>query len=191
MIWKIDLSWIADRMGLLPCRTFCECAVGPLEISVAGGFIGKCRHMLLIEPHPKLAATAQVQFNVPILPYAIDFTKGSQILLDNNGSSYLEGTWAPTRDRIPMARYTVPVVTFDEVDDGEIDVLALDCEGMEWAVLSKMRSVPELLTIEIWEGNPYKDEILNWLKDHNYKLRFSTGPTTETHLYSRADFTNS
>jgi len=46
-------------------------------------------------------------------------------------------------------------------------------------------------TIEIWEGNPYKDEILNWLKDHNYKLRFSTGPTTETHLYSRADFTNS
>jgi len=190
-IWKIDLAWIADQMGLLPCRTFCECAVGPLEISVASGFVGNCRSMLLIEPHPKMAATAAKEFKVPIIHTAVGFKAGNQVLLDNNGSSYLDGTWAPTMTRVPMNRYTVPVVTFDTLDDGEIDILALDCEGMEWAVLSKMRSLPELLTIEIWEGNPYSKEILEWLHDNRYVMRFSTGPTTETQLYTRANHTNS
>lgn len=189
-IWKIDLAWIADQMGLLPCRTFCECAVGPLEISVAAGFVGKCRNLLLIEPHPKMAAAAANLLRTPVVHTAIGFEAGKKILLDNNGSSYLEGTWAPTMTRTPMNRYTVPVMTFDTIDDGEIDVLALDCEGMEWAVLSKMHSLPELLTIEIWDGNPYTKEIYEWLKDHDYRLRFSTGPTTETQLYTRANSSN-
>jgi hypothetical protein len=80
----------------------------------------------------------------------------------------------------------VKVVTFDTLDDGDIDVLALDCEGMEWAVLSRMRSRPELLTIEIWDQNPWKKEIFWWLRQNHYVLRFATGPTAETHLYTRA-----
>jgi methyltransferase FkbM-like protein len=189
MIWEIDLAWIASLMGLFPCRTFCECAVGPIEISVARGFIGHCRHMILIEPNPTLASNAAYLLKCPVLKTAVGFQHGIVSLVENGGSSYIAGTWAPT----PVAQgivHATDCITFDEVDDGEIDILALDCEGMEWAVLSRMRSIPELLTIEIWEGNPYKREIYDWLRDHNYKLRFTTGPTTETRLYTRANSAN-
>jgi hypothetical protein len=47
-----------------------------------------------------------------------------------------------------------------------------------------MRSKPKLLTIELWDRNPYHYEITRWLADHRYVLRFSTGPTTETQVYS-------
>ena len=183
MIWKIDLAWVADQMGLLPCRTFCECAVGPLEISVAKDFIGHCRHMILVEPNPVLADRAINELKVPITKAAIGFHTFESEMIDNGGSSYIVDTWAPTPDPKKPA-FPVNVITFDTIDDGEIDILALDCEGMEWAVLSKMRSIPELLTIEIWDENPYKKEIYSWLNDHHYKLRFSTGPTTETQLYT-------
>lgn len=178
-------------MGLLPCRTFCECAVGPLEISVARGFVGKCRHMILVEPNKELCSKAVVAFKVPVTNAAIGFHHGIGRLIRNNGSSFLYGTWAPTEPPDPCNVQTVNIITFDEIDDGEIDILALDCEGMEWAVLSKMRSVPELLTIEIWDGNPFKKEIYDWLRKHDYKLRFSTGPTTETRLYTRANSASS
>lgn len=183
-IWKIDLSWIAAQMGLLPCRTFCECAVGPMEISVAPGFKGKCSSMLLVEPNVKLAGAAATALKEHIIHAAIDFKSGSQLLVDNGGSSFLSGTWAPTQPPNSYDMQIVKTITFDAIDDGMIDILALDCEGMEWAVLSKMKSVPKLLTIEIWDRNPYRMQIENWLNYMGYTLRFSTGPTAETHLYT-------
>lgn len=184
MIWKIDLAWIAKEMCLLPCHTFCECAVGPMKISVAPGFIGKVKKMLLIEPHPRLAAEAEVALRQSVLQVAIGFEPGVDYLIDNNGSSALRHTWCPTNPPKHAKEYPVTVVTFDSIDDGRIDILALDCEGQEWAVLSRMKSVPFLITVEIWNRNPYRDEILCWLEQHGYILRFSTGPETETQLYS-------
>jgi len=184
MIWQIDLAWLAGQMGLLPCRTICECAVGPMEISVAPGFKEKCEKMILVEPNPTLAMKAEAKIGMPITQVAIGFELGKQILIENNGSSYLEGTWSPTPRYQDIKKHSVPVITFDMIDDGKIDVLALDCEGMEWAVLSKMTSKPKLLTIEIWDGNPHKEKIYNWLEKNGYTMRFSTGPTTETQLYT-------
>lgn len=171
-------------MGLLPCRTFCECSVGPTEISVAPGFKNQCKKMLLIEPNERLALFAQHAFGMPVMRVAIGFSPGKAKFVDNGGSSFLQGKWAPTIPPDAAPVHEVDVVTFDKLDDGRIDILALDCEGMEWAVLSKMHSKPKLLTIELWDRNPYYSEITRWLTDHRYVLRFSTGPTTETHVYS-------
>lgn len=184
--WKIDLAWVADQMGLLPCRTFCECAIGPMDISVSSDFMGRCKRSILIEPHPGMAATAASCMQTEIIRVAVGFSPGVRTFIDNGGSSYLDGTWAPTPVQSIQKTYQVGVVTFDSLDDGEIDVLALDCEGMEWAVLSKMKSRPELMTIEIWEQNPWRKEIFWWIKENHYVLRFATGPTAETHLYTRA-----
>lgn len=189
MIWEMDLVWVADMMGLLPCRTFCECAVGPLEISQAKGFVGKCRHMILVEPNPQLATKAAYFYNMAIEKVAVGFESHTATMVDNNGSSYIEGTWAPT-PKPEGSKYPINVVTFDSLDDGEIDIMVLDCEGMEFAVLSKMRSLPELFVVEIWEANPYKTEIFHWLRDRDYKLRLSSGPTNETRLYTLANSAN-
>lgn len=184
MIWFIDLAWIAEQMGLLPCRTFCECAVGPMEISVAPGFKNLCKKMILIEPNQRLAAEASKATGQSVINVAIGFEPGRAQFVDNGGSSFLQGRWSPTPPPDNSRVSEVDVMTFDKLDDGRIDVLALDCEGMEWAVLSKMRSKPKLLTIELWDRNPFHYEITRWLTDRRYVLRFSTGPTTETQVYS-------
>lgn len=181
--WKIDLAWIAEIAELKP-RTVCECSVGPIDISTSPDFVGKCDRLLLIEPLPRLAEVARKIPGAEVLQVAVGMKAGKGVLLDNNGSSYLDGTWAPTMDRSPLSRIEVEVVEFLGVDDGQIDVLNLDCEGQEWAVISQMRSRPKLLVVEVWGGHPHKEEIFAWLKENEYKHRFSTGPTAETYLYS-------
>src|SRR5215212_7127380 len=88
---------------------------------------------------------------------AIGFEPGTSELVLNPspGCSYLQGTWSPTPfpnrkpglrnlDMSPGKRKnlssgaeakadTVPVevITFDTIDNGEIDAINIDCEGME------------------------------------------------------------
>jgi FkbM family methyltransferase len=183
VIWKVDLAWLAQQMRILPALTVCECSVGPLEISVAPGFVGLCDRLLLIEPVPYLAKEASRILQTKVLQVAVGLESGTAKMIDNGGSSYLKGTWAPTP--ADKNEFEVEVVTFDEIDDEQIDILSLDCEGQEWAVLSKMKSRPQLINIEIWEGNPYAKEIHGWLKYHEYVLRFATGPTAETQIYTK------
>lgn len=182
--WIFDLAWLSKQMWLQP-RTVCECSVGPADISIVRGFKpGDCERFLLTEPLPSLALAAEQEFGFSIHKVAIGFQQGRASLIDNGGSSYLSGTWSPTPVN-DNPRVEVDVVTFDTLDDGEIDILNLDCEGHEWAVLCNMRSRPLLLAIEVWEGNPYTTEITDWLQANNYTPRFSTGPTSETIIYSR------
>lgn len=170
-------------MRILPALTVCECAVGPLEISIAPSFVGLCDRLLLIEPVPYLAQEASRMLGTKVLQVAVGLEAGKMKMVDNGGSSYLEGTWAPTP--VDKNMFDVDVVTFDTIDDGQIDILNLDCEGQEWAVLSRMKSEPKLLAIENMETNPYYKEICQWLKDHEYVMRFFTGPWAETQIYTK------
>jgi FkbM family methyltransferase len=183
VVWKIQLDWLAEKMGLLPAMTVCECSVGPLEISTSPGFVGKCDRLLLIEPEPHMAAEAERVLKTKVLQVAVDFQPGQKMMVYNNGSSYLDGTWAPTQTG--QRRFIVEAVTFDTLDDGQIDILNLDCEGAEWAVLSFMKSEPKLLAIENCDDNPYYKDICQWLKDHDYIMRFFTGPWGETQIYTK------
>jgi FkbM family methyltransferase len=183
IVWKFDLDWIAEKIGILPAMTVCECSVGPIDISIAPSFVGKCDRLLLIEPEPHMAAEAERVLHTKVLKVAVGMEAGNQLMVYNNGSSYLKGTWAPT----PTGTKTfwVVVQTFDELDDGQIDILNLDCEGQEWAVLSHMKSEPKLLAIENCDDSPNYNDICKWLKDHDYKMRWMTGPWAETQIYTK------
>lgn len=184
IVWKFELDWLAAKMGLLPAMTVCECSVGPLEISIAPSFVGKCDRLLLIEPEIHMAQEAKRVLLTPVHQVAVGMQAGKAKMIYNNGSSYLKDTWAPTP--IGTREFEVDVVTFDTLDDGQIDILNLDCEGQEWAVLSKMISNPKLLAIENCDDNPHYKDICQWLKENDYIMRFFTGPWAETQIYTKA-----
>lgn len=63
--------------------------------------------------------------------------------------------------------------TFDEFDDGTIDILDLDIEGCEWYVLEKMKSRPKFIIIEtIWKSytNPFLEQIKAWMAENHYSV---------------------
>lgn len=66
-------------------------------------------------------------------------------------------------------------MTFDRIDDGQIDVLAADIEGAEWYVLKNMISRPKLVCLETHSPsgkylNPFLDEINTWMHDNAYHI---------------------
>ena len=78
------------------------------------------------------------------------------------------------------------VHTFDEFDIGLIDLISIDIEGMEWAVLSRMRSLPKIIEIEMkWKKyiNPHYDTIKHWMKINGYIFLERDG---SDYIYRRA-----
>ncbi len=191
--WKIDMRWLADRAGLSP-RTVCECAIGPIDISMlklfctSDGRLDGCRKLIGIEPHPQLMATAKSHLpsSAILIEKAIASNSGEKhrALVDNGGSSYLQGTWSPTPRHQGGVFFDVECIEFGDVDDGEIDILCLDCEGMEMRALSTMKSRPVMILIEIWKSNPFALHLEQWLESNGYVQRIATGPEGETRLYS-------
>ena len=75
------------------------------------------------------------------------------------------GAKARKAGKVPVA--TVP---FSVLDDGEIDLLNLDCEGSEWYVLEKMKSRPRILQVELYPKHGHHREISAWLEAHGYQV---------------------
>jgi len=78
-----------------------------------------------------------------------------------------------------------PLNTFDDYDTGTIDIISIDIEGMEWAVLCNMKSLPKIIEIEMeWKKyiNPSYDTIKHWMKINGYKLLEHDG---SDHIYIR------
>ena len=143
--WYTDLHKIYTGItGHFNLRTFAEVGFGPANIALAFQFRKYAKKLLLVEPNHEL-----YQQGVELLPdadwhnVAIDATKGKRPLVLNNGSSYLQHThFAPTpigsknnrRLAMGMPKQTaktqeVFTVTFDFLDDGEIDLIARGTSG--------------------------------------------------------------
>lgn len=182
-VWTY-MARVSKEMGILPALTVCECAVGPIEQSIAPGFVGQCDRLLLIEPIPHYAQQAERILHTKVLQVAVGMKAGHLPMIDTGVMAHLTGTWAPRLD-VDGPEITVNVVTFDTLDDGQIEIFNLDCEGQEWAVLSKMKSRPKLLSVELYKDHPHLSEIRAWLKDNNYEMILYSGPENETELYQK------
>lgn len=68
---------------------------------------------------------------------------------------------------------TVPCRDFYELDPGDYDLVSIDTEGSEFRVLSRMKSLPKILSIETQSRdyiNPSLGAITDWLVANNYKV---------------------
>lgn len=68
--------------------------------------------------------------------------------------------------------FAVECRTFDELDDGTIDLLSVDTEGSEWYVVQNLVSRPVVVSVETHGKsylNPYYGEISGWMAAHGYE----------------------
>lgn len=167
------LHGVWEEMGRPELRTICECAVGPHALLAP--FEGCAERALFVEPDPKMAAAARREYPwAEVLEVAVADSYGTANLRRLNGMSYVKGiAWAPAFDACPKraraaGKVKVATVPFSSIDDGRIDLLNLDVEGSEWAVLRGMQSRPKLIQIELERRNAHYQEIRAWLGENGY-----------------------
>jgi hypothetical protein len=162
-----------EQIGSPQLRSVCECAVGPY--SLLPPFKDVSNKSIYIEPSAKMANQARINYPwAEIHQVAIADNFGKANLRNVGGSSYIKGiAWAPIFTDNPArarkaGKQRVNTVPFSAIDDGQIDILSLDCEGSEWFVLKNMISRPILIQIEHRVENAFAKDIDEWFKNNNY-----------------------
>jgi FkbM family methyltransferase len=141
----------------------------------------------LVEPDPHSTSLIKNHFrsnqNLILHEVAIYDSCGNIDLVKQNASTYVAEIDRPPskvndESRLTEAdKFTVEATTFDQIDDGTIDLLSIDIEGCEWYVLKYMISRPQVISLETHGGiyiNPFKKEILNWMSENNYIIYYKT-----------------
>lgn len=156
----------------------CEVGFWRLADSQIKEFVEDGTECMIIDVLP---ATEELKskINVDYYCYGLDFTRGKHQQFTKYGSStYKIGTQSPAiinKKHVPAPKsiFFKDSHTFDECDTGKIDIISIDIEGMEWAVLCNMKSLPKIIEIEMeWKKyiNPYYNTIKHWMEINGYKL---------------------
>jgi FkbM family methyltransferase len=181
-------------------RHICEVGVFMPEMSNILDFIVKDRlRTTLVEPDPKSIAAIREYFrdfaNVKLLPYAVYDHHGVLELVQRNASTFvstLPYSPAQINDDYQIRKedtFTVECRTFDELDDGTIDLLSVDTEGSEWYVVKGLVSRPSVISVETHGKsylNPYYGEIGSWMAANGYERWWLN--KTDTVYYKKGVF---
>ena len=137
----------------------------------------------LVEADPEYVLKIKEYFrafsNVTIFPFAVWDRSGFIILNKAESSTFAEElitSPAIVNDKYisdSEKKITVVAKTFDEIDDGTIDLLSVDIEGGEWYVIKHLVSKPDVISIEThWKNysNPFLNEINSWMENNNYSI---------------------
>lgn len=157
-----------------------------VEIGCAG--VSSLHHLIvpqsnvqIFEPLPyHFEATRLVYSGMPnviVRPYAIWKERGHIDLFVNGLSTFAEGLSSPALANDDFQcdghqKITVEARTFDEFDDGTIDLIEIDTEGGEWYVIERMISRPFFIIVEMqWKNykNPFFDQIVDWMRINGYE----------------------
>lgn len=142
---------------------------------------------ILVEADPNIVEIIRNHFNdrinLILYEYALYDYEGEIELVRSGASSFisdLESTPAKINDNIKLDdlnHVKVKSITFDKIDEGDIDLISIDIEGCEWYVLKYMKSRPTVISIETHGGlykNPFSENIKNWMNENNYHLWYKT-----------------
>ena len=176
---KIQLKHVAEVGVYLP------------QTSNIGAFTKEGIRSTFVEPDPHCVEEIKKYFkgfdNIDIHPVAIFDKSGEVELVQRKASTYLkilDSSPAIINDEYTLSEedtFTVKAVTFDEIDDGSIDLLSIDIEGSEWFVIKHMVSRPLVLSIETHGAmytNPYINEIKKWVSENGYIVWYMDGSDT-------------
>jgi len=144
--------------------------------------VNEGKEVILVEASPicveDIEKCIKGKENVTLHPVAVGDEYGDTILVHEGASAFtkeiedkcpcvVRNYWRPG-----MPEYKVRKVRFSSLDNGRIDALVVDVEGMEYFVLKHLRSRPELIILEThYEEytNPYLKEIQTWCQQNGYE----------------------
>ena len=162
-----------------------EVGVYKPETSNIIDFIEQGVEAILVEPDPLSIKKIEERFagykNIALHKVAVFDYCGEVELSQRAASTFissLPNAPAITNDKYTVKdedKFTVSCVSFDKIDDGQIDLLSVDIEGAEWYVLKFLKSTPKVISIEThgkYYKNPYLKEIEQWMLNKNYTLWF-------------------
>jgi FkbM family methyltransferase len=172
--------------GLRPAHV-AEVGVGPPELSVAWPWVERGIRVTLMEPDPEAARLLREALTsrpkVRLVEVAVAEREGPVVMYHRGTTSFLatvgaspavsEGGYQPD----PGDRIEVRGVPFEHLDDGTIDVLAVDVEGAEWLVIRALRSRPAVISVEthgVRYVNPHAGKLFDWMARHGYRPWYRT-----------------
>ncbi|MCK4863958.1 MAG: FkbM family methyltransferase [Gammaproteobacteria bacterium] len=181
MTKREEVLFLKLKQKNIPFKHVAEVGVYLPQTSNIGAFTKEGIRSTFIEPDPNSIEAINKYFkdmdNVNIHPVAIFDKAGSVELVQRKASTYLkilDSSPAIINDEYTLDdedTFTVDAVTFNQIDDGSIDLLSIDIEGGEWFVIKHMVSRPLVLSIETHGAmyiNPYIDEIKKWMSKNGY-----------------------
>lgn len=191
MVNREDVLFLKLKRKNLQFKHVAEVGVYLPETSNINSFAKEGVKSTFIEPDPSSLEAIKEYFkgmdNITIHPVAIFDKSGSVELVQRKASTYLktlDASPAKINDEYILDEkdtFIVDAVTFNEIDDGSIDLLSIDIEGGEWFVIKHMVSRPLVLSIETHGAiytNPYIKEIENWISKNNYIIWYKDGSDT-------------
>ncbi len=138
----------------------------------------------LVEANPEFVGKIEDRFtgyhNVQLHPKAVHHTKGILSFYKRGPSTFASDVLSPAiindqYQAIEGDRFEVEAVTFDSIDNGDIDLLSIDIEGAEWNVLMHLKSRPKVISVEThgkYYTNPELKKIKDWMFTEGYTLWF-------------------
>lgn len=145
----------------------------------------------LIEPEPNSISRINKHFadreNIELHTVALCDYTGTLDLIQRGPSTFsstLESSPSIINDGYTVDdedKFTVDATTFDQIDDGSIDLLSVDIEGGEWFVIKYMTSRPSVISIETHGAayiNPYIDKIQDWMVKNGYEQWYKDNSDT-------------
>lgn len=191
MIRREDILFYKLKQKKIQFKHVAEVGVYLPETSNIGAFTKEGIRSTFVEPDPSSMEAIKQYFdgldNIHIHQVAVFDKSGEVELVQRKASTYLkvlDSSPAIINDEYILDdkdTFTVNAVTFNEIDDGSIDLLSIDIEGGEWFVIKHMISKPLVLSIETHGAmytNPYIDEINKWMSENNYVIWYKDSSDT-------------
>ena len=187
---KKSLFHKLSKIGFYPSHV-AEIGVYHPNTSKVSEYIDRDIRCTLVEPDPQSIQLIKDQFknkkNITLHEIAVYDYCGDIELVQKNASTFVSSVLnSPSivNDKSIVNKedkFIVQSKTFDQIDDGTIDLLCVDIEGCEWYVLKNMESRPDFMALETHGGiyiNPYINNILEWISKNNYEIYYKTNTDT-------------
>jgi FkbM family methyltransferase len=176
-----DTLYLKCKEINLDIKNVCEVGVFLPHTSNILGFINDGCSAMLVEPDPVCITAINEYFkdkkNVRLMPYAVFDPPGNIELYRTNASTFvstLNSTPALVNDKYKPKdkdKFNAISKRFNEIDEGNLDLISIDVEGAEWFVIKDIISKPKVISTEIRAKkyiNPFYDKIKDWMESNGY-----------------------